>query len=126
VQVNINGEGQPNGNMRTDEDGNFKFTVCDGPIQIFAWSQSGSGGNNSGSVQARGGDIDVTLKLGVRQRQPPTFAKEIPLKPQSWTVSALVAWPASHKTGAIILLSLQAAVLLGTGGGIFWFTRKRG
>ena len=44
AQVNINGNGQPNGNMRTDENGNFKFTVCAGPIQIFAWSQSGSGG----------------------------------------------------------------------------------
>jgi hypothetical protein len=41
-------------------------------------------------------------------------------------LNALATWPASHKTGTIILLSLQAAVLLGTGGGIFWFTRKRG
>ena len=49
-----------------------------------------------------------------------------PGEPQSWTLSAIVAWPANHKTGMIILLSLQAVVLLGTGAGIFWFTRKRG
>jgi protocatechuate 3,4-dioxygenase beta subunit len=126
AQVNINGNGQPNGNVRTDENGNFKFTVCDGPLQIFAWSQSGPGRNDSGNVQASGGDINVVVKLGVRQRQTPIVAREIPLKPQAWTVSALLDWPADHKTGAIILLSLQVAVLLGTGGGIFWFTRKRG
>ena len=125
VQVNINGNGQPNGNVRTDENGNFKFTVCDGPIQIFAWSQSRPGRNNSGNVQASGGDTNVVVKLGANQRQTPIVAREIPLKPQAWTVSALLDWPADHKTGALILLSLQVAVLLGTGAGIFWFTRKR-
>jgi hypothetical protein len=30
------------------------------------------------------------------------------------------------RPGMIILLSLQAAVLLGTGGGVFWFARQRG
>jgi hypothetical protein len=61
--------------------------------------------------------------MGVQQR--PVVERDL-LKPQSWTLDALAAWPASHKTGAIILLSLQAAALLGTAGGIFWFTRKRG
>lgn len=125
VQVNINGDGQPNGNVRTDENGYFKFTVCDGPIQIFAWAQSGQGRNNSGNAQASGGDMNVVVKLGVHQRQNPMASRQIPLKPQAWTLSALLGWPADHKTGAIILLSLQAAVLLGTSGGIFWFTRKR-
>jgi hypothetical protein len=64
--------------------------------------------------------------MGVRQPQRQTVTREIPLKPQAWTVSALMAWPSNHKTGMIILLSLQAVVLLGVGGGIFWFTRKRG
>jgi hypothetical protein len=70
--------------------------------------------------------MNVVVKFGVRQRATPFVAREIPLKPQAWTVSALLDWPAGHKTGAIILLSLQAAVFLGTGGAIFWFTRKRG
>jgi protocatechuate 3,4-dioxygenase beta subunit len=126
AQVNINGNGQPNGNARTDENGHFKFKVCDGPIQIFVWSQSGSGRNNSANWQARGGDTNVVVKMGVQQPQRQIVERETPLKPQPWTVSAVVAWPAGHKTGTIILLSLQAAVLLGTGGGVFWFARKRG
>jgi hypothetical protein len=64
--------------------------------------------------------------MGVQQQQRQTVERETPLKPQPWTVSALLTWPANHKTGMIILLSLQAVVLLGTAGGIFWFTRKRG
>ena len=126
VQVNINGNGQPNGNMSTDATGHFKFKVCDGPIQIFVWSQSGSGRNNSGNAQARGGDTNVVVRMGAQQQQRQAVVREIPLKPQPWTLNALVTWPANHKTGAIILLSLQAAVLLGTAGGVFWFTRKRG
>jgi len=125
AQVSINGNGQPNDNVRSDENGNFKFMVCDGPIQLFVWSQSGSGGNNSGNAEARGGDLNVVVKLGVNQRMNQRVSREIPLRPQAWTLGALVDWPADHKTGAIILLSVQAAVLLITGAGIFWFTRKR-
>jgi len=126
AQVNINGNGQPNVSVRTDATGHFKFKVCDGPIDIYVWSSSGSGRNNSGNSQARGGDTNVVVKMGVRQQQRQIVERETPLKPQPWTVNALVAWPANHKTGMIILLSLQAAVLLGTGGGVFWFTCKRG
>jgi protocatechuate 3,4-dioxygenase beta subunit len=126
VQVNINGNGQPNGNMSTDATGHFKFKVCDGPISIFAYSPSGGGRNNSGNAQARGGDTNVVVRMGEQQQQRQAVVREIPLKPQPWTLNALVTWPVNHKTGAIILLSLQAAVLLGTAAGIFWFTRKRG
>jgi hypothetical protein len=126
VQVNINGNGQPNGNTRTDVTGHFKFKVCDGPIRIFAYSPSGAGRNNSANWQARGGDTNVVVKMGVQQQQRQIVERETPLKPQPWTLNALVIWPANHKTGMIILLSLQAAVLLGTGGGVFWFTRRRG
>jgi flagellar basal body-associated protein FliL len=41
-------------------------------------------------------------------------------------LNALVTWSANHKTGKIILLSLQSVVLLGAAAGIFWFARKRG
>ena len=127
VQVNINGNGQPNGFMRTDATGHFTFKVCSGPITIFAYSPSGAGRNNSANWQARGGETNVVIKMGAQQpRQEVAVEREIPLKPQPWTLNALATWPASHKTGTIILLSLQAAVLLGTGGGIFWFARKRG
>ena len=127
VQVNINGNGQPNGFMRTDAAGHFTFKVCSGPITIFAYSPSGAGRNNSANWQARGGETNVVVKMGAQQpRQDVAVEREIPLKPQPWTLNALVTWPASHKTGTIILLSLQAVVLLGTVGGIFWFARKRG
>ena len=125
AQVNINGNGQPNGYVRTDATGHFKFKVCDGPISIYAYSPSGSGRNSSANWQARGGDTNIVVKMGARQPQRQAIAREIPLKPQAWTVSAVVAWPANHKTGAIILFSLQAVLLFGTGGGVFWFTRTR-
>ncbi len=126
VQVNLNGNGQPSGNMRTDATGHFKFTVCDGPITIFAYAPSGAAGRlNSVNWQARGGDTNVIVKMGAQQPQRQSVARLIPLKPQAWTVSTLAAWPAHHKTGAMILLSLQAAVFLGTAGGVFWFMRKR-
>jgi hypothetical protein len=64
--------------------------------------------------------------MGVRQPQREIIARETPLKPRPWTFSALLAWPANHKTGTIILLSLQAALLLGTGGGVFRLIRKHG
>ena len=125
AMVFINGKGQPNGNTQADGSGHFKFKVCDGTVQVYAFLQSGSGRNNSGMSFARGGDTDVVVKMGTQQRQRQVVIREIPLKPQPWTLAALVSWPTTHKTGAIVLLSLQAAALLGTGGGIFWFTRKR-
>ena len=125
AQVSINGDGQPNGNMRTDENGHFHFKVCAGPIQVFAWSQ-GSGRNNSGNAEALGGDTTVVVKMGEQAPQRQTVMRETPLKPQPWTWNALVAWPENHRTGAIILLSLQGALLLATAGGIFCFTRRRG
>ena len=125
AQVSINGNGQPNGNMRSDENGKFKFTVCDGPVRIFAWGQPGQG-REFGNVEVSGGDQDVVVKLGEqRQRQTRTVFRATPLKPQPWTVGYLLAWPASHKTASIILLSLQATLLLGTSSGIFWYTRRR-
>ncbi len=125
AMVFINGKGQPNGNTQADGSGHFKFKVCDGMVQVYAFLQSGSGRNNSGMSFARGGDTDVLVKMGAQQRQRQVVVRGIPLKPRPWTLAALVFWPTTHKTGVIVLLSLQAAALLGTGGGIFWFTRKR-
>ncbi|MGO8766537.1 MAG: carboxypeptidase regulatory-like domain-containing protein [Limisphaerales bacterium] len=127
AQVQINGNGQPSSFMRTDATGHFKFKVCEGPIQIFAYSPSGGGRMNSGIVQAQGGDTAVVVRLGAQQQGRLTRSvRRDPLKPQAWTLAALVTWPADHKTGVIILLSLQAVVLLATAGGIFLFARKRG
>lgn len=124
AQVNLNGNGQPNGFTRSDENGHFSFKVCDGQVEVYAYSPSGGGRNNYGIAYARGGDTNVVVKMGAQPQRP--VIREIPLKPQPWTFGALIAWPANHKTAAIILLSLQAVVLLGTGGGVFWSARKRG
>jgi hypothetical protein len=61
VSVNMNGEGQPNGNARTDREGRFHFeSVCEGPVRLFANSPP----NSSGNVSAEGGDTNVVLRLG--------------------------------------------------------------
>lgn len=58
--VNLNGEGQPSGNTRTDREGKFSFAhVCDGPVQLSA-----SGQSSYGNISAEGGDTNVILRLG--------------------------------------------------------------
>ncbi|MGA2542541.1 MAG: carboxypeptidase regulatory-like domain-containing protein [Verrucomicrobiota bacterium] len=60
VTVMLNGEGQPNGNARTDREGRFRFArVCEGPVQIFANNRG-----SSGNISAEGGDTNVVLRLG--------------------------------------------------------------
>ena len=60
ANVNISGDGQPNGNARSDREGKFHFErVCEGPVQISA-NNSGS----YGSISAEGGDTNVVVRLG--------------------------------------------------------------
>ena len=60
VYVNLNGDGQPNGNVRTDRQGRFRFDqVCEGPAQLSA-----NGQNSYGNIQAEAGDTNVVLRLG--------------------------------------------------------------
>ena len=124
AQVYTYGNNQPNVNARTDASGHFKFKVCSGPINVNAFLPQGGGGNNFASVQARGGDLNVVMKIGDRP-QPRMTARSVSLKPQPWTLAAIIAWPASHKTFAVVLLGLQGVILLGTGGGVLWLTMKR-
>jgi hypothetical protein len=60
VNVQLNGEDQPDGNMTTDNQGRFHFQVCEGQIRLFAYSQNG-GGNAQATVEA--GDTNVVLAL---------------------------------------------------------------
>jgi hypothetical protein len=122
VQVYTYGNNQPNVNARTDADGHFQFKVCSGPINVNAYVQGGR--NNFGSAQARGGDLKVVVKIGAPQRRQPMI-RALSVKPQPWTLGAIIAWPAGHKTATVILLAMQTALLLGAGAGIFWMTRKR-
>ncbi len=58
--VNLHGEGQPNGNARTDREGRFSFNrVCEGTVQLSANAR-----NSHGSVSVEGGDTNVVLRLG--------------------------------------------------------------
>jgi protocatechuate 3,4-dioxygenase beta subunit len=58
------GEDQPNLNARTDAKGRFALDqVCAGPIQISANDQHGG----HGSVNAEGGQTNITIQLGVSQ-----------------------------------------------------------
>jgi len=60
ANVSLNGEGQPNGNVRTDRDGRFTFAhVCEGTAQLSANSR-----NSFGNISAEGGDTNVVLRLG--------------------------------------------------------------
>lgn len=122
--VYINGNNQPNINFRSDPTGHFKFKVCPGPIQVNAYRQSG-GPNNWGATRARGGDMNVIVKLGDNPGRNRNMARSHFLKPGPWTLGALIAWPAGHKKASMVLLSSQMVVLLGTVGVVFWVTRRR-
>ncbi|HXR04219.1 MAG TPA: DUF1416 domain-containing protein [Verrucomicrobiae bacterium] len=65
--VNLYGEGQPNGNTRTDRDGRFTFAhICEGTAQLSANSQ-----NSFGNISAEGGDTNVVLRLGQNYSSAP-------------------------------------------------------
>lgn len=123
--VNIGGNNQPNSNMRSDSNGHFKFKVCAGAITVNANSPNGGGPNQWGSTEARGGDMNVIVKFGQNPNQGRGFVRAEPLKPRPWSLAAFIAWPASHKTGVIVLGSLQTGVLLCAAGFVLWATRKR-
>jgi protocatechuate 3,4-dioxygenase beta subunit len=71
INVNLNGEDQPDGNMTTDSQGRFHFKVCAGQIRLFAYSQSGGGYANA---TADAGDTNIVLNL----RTNPGVVRESP------------------------------------------------
>ena len=63
ANVFMYGPGQPNGSVRTDNKGRFKFDeVCEGSVQLSANLQNAHGG-----VRAEAGDTNVVIRLGVNQ-----------------------------------------------------------
>jgi protocatechuate 3,4-dioxygenase beta subunit len=67
ANVNLNGDGQPSGNARTDREGRFHFEhVCEGPAQISANNR-----NSFGNISAEGGDTNVVLRLGQTYNNSP-------------------------------------------------------
>jgi protocatechuate 3,4-dioxygenase beta subunit len=70
VNVNLNGEGQPNGNTTTDSKGRFHFQVCEGQVRLFANSQTGG----FAQTTAEAGDTNVVLQLGQTYNNAPGAA----------------------------------------------------
>jgi protocatechuate 3,4-dioxygenase beta subunit len=63
ANVFMYGQGQPNGSVRTDDKGRFKFDeVCEGSVQVSASSQRAYG-----NARAEAGDTNVVIRLGVNQ-----------------------------------------------------------
>lgn len=61
--VNMYGQDQPNGSIRADQQGRFKFDhVCEGSIQVSASSQ-----RSYGSARAEAGDTNVVVRLGANE-----------------------------------------------------------
>ncbi len=59
VNVSLNGEDQPDGNMTTDSKGRFHFQVCEGQVRLFANAQNGG----YAQATAEAGDTNVVMTL---------------------------------------------------------------
>ncbi|HEU5396920.1 MAG TPA: hypothetical protein VFV81_07120, partial [Verrucomicrobiae bacterium] len=70
VNVQLNGEEQPDGQMSTDRNGAFHFRVCAGEIRLFAYSTAGSGSAQA-TVEAGDTNIVLTLESGSGSRSTP-------------------------------------------------------
>jgi hypothetical protein len=98
VNVNLNGDGQPDGYMTTDSKGRFHFQVCEGHIQLFAYSQYG-GGNAQATVEA--GDTNIVMNLssspmGFRETPRRAALKGNPLPDLAGVNLAAAAAPAGQ------------------------------
>jgi hypothetical protein len=76
VNVNLNGEEQPDGYMVTDSKGAFHFKVCEGPLNLFASSQSGG----FAQASAEGGDTNVVITLRANAGGAPETSRRASLK----------------------------------------------
>jgi protocatechuate 3,4-dioxygenase beta subunit len=74
ANVYMYGQGQPNGSVRTDDKGRFRFKeVCEGTVQLSASIRS-----SYGNARAEAGDTNVVIKLGVNQAYS---VRETPKRP---------------------------------------------
>ncbi|MCE5187008.1 MAG: carboxypeptidase regulatory-like domain-containing protein [Planctomycetaceae bacterium] len=87
VRMQIYGDGQPNDNVVTDKDGNFKFEyVCPGSVQVHAYAQLTPGNYIGRSLRTEGGAEGVVIVLsqrgGSQQYEPkkpaPLVGKDLP------------------------------------------------
>ena len=62
ADVQLSGDGQPDGYMATDSKGRFHFQVCEGQIHLLAFSQSGAG---SAQTTVEAGDTNIVMSLHI-------------------------------------------------------------
>jgi protocatechuate 3,4-dioxygenase beta subunit len=75
VNVSLNGEDQPNGNVVTDSKGRFRFQVCEGQVRLYASSQ-----NSYAQAAAEAGDTNVVLTLSSRSGDAISIPRRAGLK----------------------------------------------
>jgi hypothetical protein len=120
AQVQINGNGQPSENIRTDSSGHFSMKVCEGPVQVFAYTQN-NGQFIQGQARATGGDTNVLVKVSVNQpRIARSLQRLVSLKAPPWTFRAVAVWFVGHPKTSLALVGLQLAAMAGTFCGILW------
>ena len=74
ANVHMYGQGQPNGSVRTDDKGRFRFEeVCEGSVQLSVSSQRAYG-----NARAEAGDTNVVIHLGA---SPSDSVRETPKRP---------------------------------------------
>ena len=78
VNVTLNGEDQPDGNMVTDSKGRFRFQVCEGPVRLFASGQQGFT-----QATAEAGDTNVILNLSSSSGMERSRTRRVSLKGSS-------------------------------------------
>jgi protocatechuate 3,4-dioxygenase beta subunit len=125
AQVQINGNGQPSENIRTDSSGHFSMKVCEGPVQVFAYTQN-NGQFIQGQARATGGDTNVLVKVSVNQpRIARSLQRLVSLKAPPWTFRAVAVWFVGHPKTSLALVGLQLAAMAGTFCGILWCVLRK-
>jgi protocatechuate 3,4-dioxygenase beta subunit len=103
VSIYVSGEGQPSVNAHSDLDGRFSFDACDGPINLTAIAQGGQRGQ--ASVQTRGGDTNVEIKVDVQDMQV-----NQPNAPRILTVKGTVLDPSGAPDAGAVMATMPNTV----------------
>jgi hypothetical protein len=78
ANVSLSGEEQPETSVTTDSKGRFNLKVCEGPVRLFANSQSGYA-----NATAEAGDTNVVLQLARNESYSSPVARRSSLKGKS-------------------------------------------
>lgn len=102
VNVNMSGEGQPDGFMATDSQGRFHFKVCEGEVRLYANAE-----NSFGQISALAGDTNVVIQLGNNSSASAAQPRRASLKDKPLPDLAPLGLPADClQSGKPVLLCL--------------------